>query len=94
MELWQLQLGRDRAPECATAGLRAECPQPVGRVVNERHPQSISGGGEIDDRGIKRAERHAALASAKSLGLCEPPGGPLELLERNATAREDHSALR
>jgi len=68
-EVGQLELGRDRTLESTTAGLRAECPQALPRVMNERHRESFRGWTELDHGWVDRAEWDAALAAAQALGL-------------------------
>ena len=83
-EVGQLELGRDRTLEGTTAGLRAECPQAVPRVMNERHRESFRGWTELDSGRVDGAEWHAALAAAQALGLRCPAGDALELFDRDA----------
>lgn len=94
MKVRKFQLGSDRAAQRTATGNRTKSPEPVTCVVNKRHPKIVRGSSELDEGRVDGAERHAALASAQSLRLREPTGDALELVDRNARAREDHSALR
>src|SRR2546422_7399966 len=85
----QLDVGRGRARERVAAGLRAERPEAVVSVADQRRADRLCDGGEIDPV-ISAHERDAAMLATKTFGTDVPPSDARELVSSDDRGTEEH----
>src|SRR5437773_11051157 len=89
IDVRRLEVGCGRARKRESAGLRAERPQSVVRIVDERRADGPRDRSEID-RVISAHERDAAVLATKAFGTDVPPSDARELVSSDERGKEAH----